>query len=82
MKITKHLEISQEFDIHLCSEDISIIFRDDTEDPVYRMRAAMLNLNDIAIFLKGLPDEIINAMTPGQKELISNFLQTQAERYK
>lgn len=82
MKITKHLEISKEFDIHLSSEDISIIFRDDTEDPVYRMRAAMLNLNDIATFLKGLPDEIINAMTPEQKAVISNFLKEQAERFK
>jgi len=83
MKITKHLKISQEFDIHLSSEDITMILSDDSgESLVHRMRSVMLNLNDTAAFLKGVPDEIIKEMTPNQKTVISNFLKEQAERYK
>ena len=64
MKIKKWVKFEDEIDIELTPEEISFCFAENG-DPE---RDALYNLNQIASFLKGIPDSIIDEFLDGQKE--------------
>jgi hypothetical protein len=80
MKIKKWIDYSQEVEIDLSSEDISLILGEcEGADGV---KNTFYEINSIATFLKGIPDSIITEMSDGQKEAISAFFEEQGKRFK
>ena len=77
MKVYKYIEISQEVEIDLSSEDIKTIFDSDGDslDDILR------GLNGLACFLRGVSESKIAEMTQGQREVVGKFLSIEAERY-
>lgn len=82
MIIKKWIEYEKEIDISLSSEDIELIFRENSANKEQNLRIMMLNLNSIASFLKGLPDEMIEELQGESKKGVYEFLSDQAERFK
>ncbi|KKL45017.1 hypothetical protein LCGC14_2359870 [marine sediment metagenome] len=78
MRIDKFIDFSQEVEIELSSDDISLILREDPES----LNAILSNLNSVATFLKGVPSERIGELSDWQREVIAAFLTSQANRYK
>ena len=78
MKVFKWVEWAQEVEIEIGSEDVHAVFT----EPSATLREVLYQMNSIAVFLKGLPKERIEEFTDGQREVCSNFLMEQAERFK
>lgn len=82
MRITHWLEYSEEIEIELRADDISILFREShAEKPEHAITIMLNNLNSVAGFLRGIPDEVINELSDGQRETISKFLKEEGDRF-
>ena len=77
MRIEKWINIDQEIEIELSSEDILLTFDNDAES----LPSVLRGLNDVATFLKGVSDSKIIEMSSGQRKIIMDFLLTEAKRY-
>jgi len=74
--IRKLIEFTQEVDVHINAEDISVIYADDADLPIW-----LGQMNCIAQFLKGTPKEVIKQLNQAQVETISEFLKTEGARF-
>jgi|GEM_PF-1256139 len=79
MKIHKWIEHSEEIEIEIDAEDISMIFKEGSEENI---NIALNNLNSIFTFLIGLPNEVIEKIHKRTIELIARHLKEQAERFE
>ena len=77
MRIHKFIDISQEIEIELSSEDICLILEEDPESVVTILR----NLNSVATFLKGIPASRIIEMTKEQRAAVRMLLWMESNRY-
>ena len=77
MRINKYIDIRQEIEIELTVEDITLTLENSGEG----LSATLRELNDVVVFLKGIPHSIIVEMSNEQKEVISTFLSEQANRF-
>lgn len=78
MKISKHVSISKEVEFDIDSEDISIILNNLTADDT---RSLMYLLNQIAITLKAVSNNVIVGMSSINRKIVKDFLLEQAARY-
>jgi hypothetical protein len=76
MKIKTWIEIGQDVEIDIGPEDILAVYSEGDTLPYI-----LYNLSRIDEFLRGVSDERIAEMTPGQREIISGRLGTQAQRF-
>ena len=76
MRIEKYINIEQEVEIDLTSEDIQMVFSEGDSVP-----HILLELNQVAGFLRGISDGKINEMVESSKMVICEFLTEQAKRY-
>jgi hypothetical protein len=76
MKIQKWVKFEDEIDIELNAEDVSVIFADPKTD----IREWLYQMNSIATFLKGTPEEVLNQLNEKQKEVIGKFLIENGEK--
>lgn len=78
MKVLKYVSMEQEVEIDLDSEDISMALGglaiNDT-------RSLMHLLNQVAITLKAVSDDVIAGMSGINRKIVKNFLEEQAVRY-
>jgi hypothetical protein len=74
-------ESAKEIDISLSAEDICLIF-EENEDKEHNQTIMLTNINSLAGFLKGIPDEMINDLSDKLKKTIFEFLTEQTERFK
>lgn len=78
MKVLKYVSISKEVEIDFDSEDISMVLGglaiNDT-------RSLMYLLNQVAITLKAVSDDVIAGMSGMNRKIVKNFLEEQAVRY-
>jgi hypothetical protein len=80
MRITKWVEVETEVNIDLSREDLEcIISSKEAADPLPWIRQ---HLNDIAQFLKAIPDSKIAEMTAQQRVAINEFLVNQSKRFE
>jgi len=77
MRIDKFIDFSQEVEIELSSDDINLILQEDSAC----LSIVLSNLNSVASFLKGIPSDIINELSDGQRKIIKEFLINESERY-
>ncbi len=77
MIIYKYLDFSQEVELDISSEDIHLIL-DESDD----LQQVLRNISSAGIYLKSIPDKMIEQMNPAQKETISTFLTGLIERLK
>lgn len=66
-----------EFEVELSAGDIRVALEESGTG-----EQLMYNLNSVANFLKGVPDNLIAKMKPKTKEVIEAFFINQAARYK
>ncbi len=78
MRIKKWINIEQEVDIDLTSEDICGIYTLDPESVDSILRA----VNDVVCFLRGIPSGKIAEMSDSTRTLISEFFLEQSKRYR
>ena len=78
MIIKKWVEFADEIDIFLSADDISVILHESDDDT----NIVMIQINSIAGFLKGIPDDTINDIGESARNTISNFLSEQAQRFR
>jgi hypothetical protein len=81
MIIKKWIEYEKEIDINLSAEDICLLF-EENEDKEHNQTIMLSNINSLAGFLKGIPDEMISGLSDGMKKTIFEFLTEQTERFK
>jgi hypothetical protein len=77
MKILKTVTVDQEVEIDVDTEAIACCIAEDPDS----LRQVMRGINNCASFLKAIPDSLIAELTPAQRQLIEDFLRTQAARY-
>jgi len=75
MKITKWIDYSQEVEIEIGAEDISVIFSDDPD-----IKEWLYQINSIASFLTGTPTNVLEQLTPKQAQIIGQYFKDQGER--
>ena len=78
MKIPVTVRIEEDFDAHVSSDDIRLIFEEDHDS----MRPILRELSDIATFLNGVPDSKIKAMDERHRRTVFEVLNKQAERFR
>jgi hypothetical protein len=76
MKFTKWVNVETEIEIDVSSEDISEMLSENLDEE-HLVRA----LNSIANFLNALNQQHISILTSGQRELIADYLSTQAHKF-
>jgi len=81
MIIKKWIEYEKEIDISLSAEDICLLF-EENEDKEHNQTIMLSNINSLAGFLKGIPDEMISGLSGGMRKTIFEFLTEQTERFK
>lgn len=79
MKIKKWVTFEDEIEINIDSEDINIIFSEDIDN---NQRNLLININRIAEFLKGIPDNSIKNLPKSTQTIIVNFFKQQSERFE
>ena len=77
MRIEKWIDIAQEIEFDLSVEDIKFVF-----SQAEGVSHLLYNLNQVAVFLKGLPQEKIAEIKPGSRAEIYILLIEAAERFK
>jgi len=77
MKIPKVISFEQEVEVDVCAEDIAAALMGATDSP----RACLLGINNCAAFLKSVPDDVIAGFNVAQRQVISDFYQTVAQRF-
>ena len=80
MIITKWIEYQKEIEISLSAEDIVLIFQENKDDE-HNQTIMLSNINSLAGFLKGLPDEMIEGLSDSLRKTISEFLMDQFKRF-
>lgn len=77
MRVTTVIDVQQEVEVEVDVGEFIASIREsaDTRHEVLR------GLNQVAEFLKGVPNEIIAQLSDGQKELVASFLREQQTRY-
>ncbi len=80
MIITKWIEYQKEIEISLSAEDIVLIFQENKDDE-HNQTIMLSNINSLAGFLKGLPDEMIEGLSDNLRKTISEFLMDQFKRF-
>lgn len=80
MKIEKFVEISDNLEIDIDADDIRACLRESINDA--DTKATVLNtLNNIAQFINGIPDELLNEITDKQKQIVYEFMVNAANRF-
>jgi len=70
MKVTKIVTCEHEVEFNISTDDIEVIYDNQPES----IRAWLKQMNDIAIFLKGSPQEFIDKLSYTQAMTISEGL--------
>jgi predicted YcjX-like family ATPase len=92
MTIKKWVEFSQEVDVHIDAEDIrgtlaeafadaTKICRNQAGEERPNRQTVITALNGIGAFLNAMTDDMIAAMLPNQREIVSQFLLKAATRF-
>jgi hypothetical protein len=76
MRITKWVDCSQQMEIDIGPQDISVIFTDNPDD----VKEWVRQVNDIATFMIGTPTKTLEKLTKKQVEMIGRFFREQGER--
>ncbi len=77
MKITKVISIpDQEIEVSITTDEIREALKTSTDGP----QTVLRGINSIAQFMKAVPDEILAGFNAGQRAIIFNFFQEQANR--
>ncbi len=74
---TQWITTEHEIRMNINKEDINVIFSDPDEGT---LKSWLMQMNDIAIFLKGTPDSMLCKLTRKQKATIANTLTDIAKR--
>lgn len=93
IKITKDLKcdvtidgqtvtVDNEIEIDISLDDLILLFEESKDLKTKTLRILKINLNQIAIFLKGIPDSIIKEMHPETKKLVIDFLEKTKQRFE
>jgi len=77
MKITKHIYFSKDIEVDLTSDDIESVWMEDAGS----IGVILSALNNVAVVLKGVPNERIQEMSDEQRHAVMSFLKEQADRY-
>jgi hypothetical protein len=77
MKIPKWITHESEVLVDVTATDVAQMLRGDPQS----VETALEGLNNIACFLKGMPDSVIELMSAPQKKVIADFLAGQAKRF-
>jgi hypothetical protein len=79
VRITKWVEFAKEVEISISAEDVRSCFlsaADNSLPELFRV------LNDTAVILKGIPDELIGKLTYAQLKTVHKFLVEQGKRFE
>ncbi len=76
MKISKVITVETEVEIHVGSDDISLIL-DESKD----INIVMRELNEIARFMNGIPDSIIKQLNSEQRKIVCKFFKAIIKRF-
>lgn len=71
MKKTVSVQSWHDIEVTIGPEDIQVIFDDPDDDT---LKAWLIQLNDVAIFLKGTPNIILNQLSENQANMITTAL--------
>lgn len=78
MRVTTYVDIQKEIEVDIDVGDFISSIRESSDT-----RAEMLRgLQQVADFLKGVPDDIIAELSDAQKEIVAGFLAEQKARYE
>ena len=77
MKVTKLVSFDQEVDIELSVEEITQAIYEEPDCT----KGIFYGLNNVAVFLKAIPDEEISKLSIGQRKCIKDFLTCQVDRF-
>jgi len=80
MIIKKWIEYQKEIEISLSAEDISLLFKEN-EDEKHNQSVMLCNVNSIANFLKGIPQEVVDGLSDKLRQTISDFFKEQSNRF-
>lgn len=75
--VRKYVEFADEIDIEVSAEDITIALCGETDKPF----AVSMGMNNLACFMRAIPDSIIAEMKEPHRKTIREFLLNQAERF-
>lgn len=82
MKITKYIDLpGQEIDVEICAADVLTALLEGSEDLTPK-HAVIRAANNLAKVFRGLPLSAIEELTINQRELIANFFEEQAKRFR
>ena len=71
MKKTVSVQAWHDIEITIGCEDIQVIFENPDDDS---LKAWLVQLNDVAIFLKGTPKSTLEKLSPNQARVIHSAL--------
>jgi len=77
MKIKKDITVDTEVEFHIGVEDIALILEESND-----VNFVLKELNDIAQFVKGVPDSIIEQFSPEQRKAVCNFFKEKSKRFE
>ncbi len=77
MKISKYIDIQQEIEVDVTSEEIAQAF-DESPDS---FRHALSGINNCARFVKAITPEMIAQMNEASRKVIADFFAEQAARF-
>lgn len=78
MRIKKWVKFEDEIDIELSADEIHMLLCE-SDEPI---NVILGQMNNIAKFLKGIPEKTIIELTDAQREVIGNFWAEQSLRFK
>lgn len=77
MKIVKYVTLDAEVEVHVSIDDVTAAIAEEAD----AVPGVMRGLNNVALFLKAIPDQMVAEMNDSQKALVKSFLTEQAARF-
>ncbi len=78
MIVTKWIEVEQEVEVSISSDDIAAELAQSNPENI---QAMLRGLNNCAAFMKAIPDSLIAETTEAQRGYMKDFLTQQLARY-
>jgi hypothetical protein len=78
MRVKKWVEVEAEVEVNISGEDVARMLGIELPD---RVKTVMMGMNNIACFMKAIPDAVIAEMSAENRAIIKKFLSEQVVRY-